>query len=157
MLFSRKKNVFMCLVVFQKIFRKIFSGVWKMLQGKDKTRKTNTAPKLTLDARLGSTAQCFTSSNSTTAPSIAISRSTAPLCEIAIDGAILRSVDRDRREGEIAIDGVISRSVDRDRREGEIVIDGAILRSVDCDLAKHRADRDRREGEIAISDRDRRC
>ena len=29
MLFSGKENVFMCLDVFQKIFRKIFSGVWK--------------------------------------------------------------------------------------------------------------------------------
>ena len=28
MLFSRKENVFMCLVVFQKMFRKIFSSVW---------------------------------------------------------------------------------------------------------------------------------
>ena len=28
MLFSRKENVFMCLVVFQKMFRKIFSDVW---------------------------------------------------------------------------------------------------------------------------------
>ena len=28
MLFSRKENVFMCLVAFQKMFWKIFSGVW---------------------------------------------------------------------------------------------------------------------------------
>ena len=28
MLFSRKENVFMCLVAFQKFFRKIFSDVW---------------------------------------------------------------------------------------------------------------------------------
>ena len=28
MLFSRKENVFMCLVAFQKMFRKIFSDVW---------------------------------------------------------------------------------------------------------------------------------
>ena len=109
MLFSRKENVFMCLVVFQKIFRKIFSNGRKMLQGKDKTRKTNTAPRLTLDARLGSTARCFASSSPTTAPSIAISRSTAPLREIAIDGTISQSVDRDRCEGEFAIS-------DRDRR-----------------------------------------
>ena len=34
-----KENVFMCLVVFQKIFRKIFSGVWKMLQGKRQNQK----------------------------------------------------------------------------------------------------------------------
>ena len=87
MLFSGKENVLMCLVVFQKIFRKIFSGVWKMLQGKDKPRKTQTKPRLTLDARLGSTARCCASSSPTTAPLIAISRSTAP---IAIS-------DRDRR------------------------------------------------------------
>ena len=29
MLFFKKENVFMCLVAFQNIFRKIFSGVWK--------------------------------------------------------------------------------------------------------------------------------
>ena len=28
MLFSRKENIFMCLVAFQKMFRKIFSDVW---------------------------------------------------------------------------------------------------------------------------------
>ena len=28
MLFSGKENVFMCLVAFQKMFRKIFSDVW---------------------------------------------------------------------------------------------------------------------------------
>ena len=28
MLFSRKENIFMCLVAFQKMFRKIFSNVW---------------------------------------------------------------------------------------------------------------------------------
>ena len=28
MLFSEKENVFMCLVVFQKNFRKMFSDVW---------------------------------------------------------------------------------------------------------------------------------
>ena len=94
MLFSRKENVFMCLVVFQKNFRKIFSGVWKMLQGKDKTRKTNTAPILTLNARLGSTARCFASSSPMTSPSIAIgakarSRSMARSREVSI--AISRS------------------------------------------------------------------
>ena len=51
MLFSGKENVFMCLDVFQKIFRKIFFGVWKMLQGKDKPISTRTKPRLTLDAR----------------------------------------------------------------------------------------------------------
>ena len=28
MLFSEKENVFMCLVAFQKMFRKIFSDIW---------------------------------------------------------------------------------------------------------------------------------
>ena len=51
MLFSGKENVFMCLVVFQKNFRKKFSGVWKMLQGKDKPRKHGQNPdwRSTLD------------------------------------------------------------------------------------------------------------
>ena len=117
----------MCLVVFQKIFRKIFSGVWKMLQGKDKTRKTNTAPRLTLDARLGSTAQCFAGSSPMTAPSI------------AIDGAISHraaSRDLDRRHDLAPRRSRLARRRDRDRRHN---------------LAKHH------EGEVAISDRDRRC
>ena len=91
MLFSGKKNVFMCLVVFQKIFRKIFSGVWKMLQGKDKTRKTNTAPKLTLDwarQRGASRAPVWWPrrwSRSREAPRrFARSRSTARSCEASI-------------------------------------------------------------------------
>ena len=41
----------MCLVVFQKTFRKDFFNIQKILQGKDKTKKTNKAPRLTLDAR----------------------------------------------------------------------------------------------------------
>ena len=141
----------MCLVVFQKIFRKIFSSVWKMLQGKRQNQKNKHSTQIDARDRRGSTTRCFASSSPTTAPSIAKHRTAR---EIAINGAISRSVNRDRREGEIVIDGVISRSIDRDRREGEIVIDGAISRSVDCNLAKHRADRDRRKGEFAISDRD---
>ena len=45
MLFFGKENVFMCLVAFQKIFRKIFSSVWKRRRkrqtqkNKDKTQK----------------------------------------------------------------------------------------------------------------------
>ena len=67
----------MCLVAFQKIFRKIFSGVWKRRRKRqtqknsDKTQKKKSS---TIDARLGSTARCFASSSLTTAPSIAISR-----------------------------------------------------------------------------------
>ena len=95
MLFSGKENVFMCLVVFQKIFRKIFSGVCKMLQGKRQNQKNKHSTQI--DAR----------------------RSTG------LDGTMLRELqsddrvvdcdlakhcaDRDRREGEIVIS-------DRDRR-----------------------------------------
>ena len=82
MLFSGKENVFMCLVVFQKIFQKIFSGVWKMLQGKRQNQKNKHSTQIDTRDRLAST---------------------------AIDGVR-------RREGEIAIDGTISRSVDRNRR-----------------------------------------
>ena len=124
MLFSEKENIFMCLIVFQNFFPKIFSSVWKMLQGKDKPRKTRTKPRLTLDAQLGSTAWCFASSSPMTAPSIMISRSTVPLREIAINGAILQSVDRDLakhraasrdRDQRFAISRS-ARSRDRDRR-----------------------------------------
>ena len=113
--FSERK-MFLCVwLYFKKFFEKYFLVFGKYYKEKDKTRKTNTAPRLTLNARLGSTAQCFASSSPTTALSIAISR----------------SVDRDRREGEMAIDGAISRSVncdlakhraDCDRREGEFAI-----------------------------------
>ena len=76
---------------------------------KRQTQKTRTKPRLTLDARQGSTARCFASSSLTTAPSITISRSTASLHEIPIDDAISRSVDRDlakaRSQSQIAIDG----------------------------------------------------
>ena len=94
---SGKENVFMCLVVFQKIFRKIFSGVWKMLQGKRQNQKNKHSTQIDARDRLGSTARCFASSSPTTAPLIAISRSTAPLREIAIDA----SRECDRREGKI--------------------------------------------------------
>ena len=40
MLFYGKENVFMCLVAFQKIFRKIFSGVWR----RRRKRQTQTNP-----------------------------------------------------------------------------------------------------------------
>ena len=118
MLFFGKENVFMCLVVFQKIFRKIFSSVWKMLQGKRQNQKNKHSTQIDAHNRRGLTTRCFASSSPTTAPSITISRSIAPLREIAIDGAISRSVDRnlakhradcDRREGEFAIS-------DRNRR-----------------------------------------
>ena len=84
----------MCLVVFQKIFRKIFSGVWKMLQGKRQNQKNKHNTQIDPRDQRGSTARCFASSSPTTAPSIAISL----------------SLDRDWRKGEITIDDAISQS-----------------------------------------------
>ena len=120
MLFSGKENVFMCFVVFQKIFRKIFSSVWKMLQGKDKP--ISTPDKTQIDAR----------------------------CSTGFDGAVLRELQSDDRAVDRDLAKHHSASRDRDRCEGEIAIDGAISRSVNRDLMKHRADRDQREGEITI-------
>ena len=56
MLFFGKENVFMCLVVFQKIFRKIFSSVWKMLQGKRQNQKNKHSTQIDACDRLASTA-----------------------------------------------------------------------------------------------------
>ena len=118
----------MCFVVFQKIFRKIFSGVWKMLQGKDKP--ISTPDKTQIDARR---------LRSRRAEQTHHDRARQTHHDRAVDRNLAKhraaSRDRDRREGEIAIDGAISRSVDHDRGEGEIAIDGAISRSVDRDLA----------------------
>ena len=81
----------MSLVVFQKIFQKIFFSVWKMLQGKRQNQKNKHSTQIDARVRLALT---------------------------AFDGdrrcSTARSIDCDRREGEIAIDGAISRSVDRD-------------------------------------------
>ena len=114
---------------FHKFFEKYFL-VFGKEEGKDKSRKTRTKPRLTLDAWLGSTARCFASSSLTTTSSIrsreaprrfARSRSTwrrdhDRRRDLAKWSA--RRWDRDcRREGEIAINGVRSRS--------QITIDGA--------------------------------
>ena len=70
-----ERKMFLCVwLYFKKFSEKNFLVFGKCYKEKDKTRKTNTAPRLTLDARLGSTMRCFASSNSTTAPSIVISR-----------------------------------------------------------------------------------
>ena len=99
-----------CLVAFQKIFRKIFSSVWKRrrkTQMKGKTQAT-TQEKINDD----------TEHRPTTAPSIdrdlaffARSRSMARSRSLRV-----RAVDRDldpmrSREGEIAIDGEIAPSI----------------------------------------------
>ena len=102
MLFSGKENVFMCLVAFQKNFRKIFFGVWK--RRKRQTQKNT--DKTQIDARRSTgfdAPRRFARSRSTAwshEASIAISRSTAP---IAIGAkARLRSTARSR-EASIAI------------------------------------------------------
>ena len=56
MLFSKKENVFMCLVAFQKIFWKIFSGVWRrrrkrQTQTKEKTVRSRSSPPLLVNRR----------------------------------------------------------------------------------------------------------
>ena len=78
----------MCLVAFQKIFRKIFSGVWKRRRKIQIQTNTSHNPEKIIndDRRLRSTAQ----SRSTVR-----SRSRL-LREIAIDGEISRRRDRDR-------------------------------------------------------------
>ena len=106
MLFFGKENVFMCLVAFQKIFWKIFSGVWK----RRRKRQTQKKKSSTIDAQLVSTERCFASSSPTIASLIAISPARSCKGEIAIDGAISRRRDLDLRE--IAIDA----SRDRDRQ-----------------------------------------
>ena len=104
----------MCLVVFQKIFRKIFSGVWKMLQGKRQNQKNKHSTQI--DAR----------------------RSTglddAVLRELRSDDrAALRDRDRrrdlakrrsrsaQRRDRDQRCD-LTKHHADRDRREGEFAI-----------------------------------
>ena len=47
MLFSGKENVFMCLVAFQKNFRKIFSGVWKRRRKRQTQKNTDKTQKNT--------------------------------------------------------------------------------------------------------------
>ena len=110
----RKRKMFpWCLVAFQKIFRKIFSGVWK------RRRKTQI--------------QKNTSHNP--------------------DRAIRRSRSRSRLLREIAIDGAISRSIDSDLNpvrslEGKIASTAISIR---CNLAKVRS-QSRSGCEIAIND-----
>ena len=51
MLFSGKENVFMCLVAFQNIFRKIFSGVWKRRRKRQNPEKPRHTQKNTVRSR----------------------------------------------------------------------------------------------------------
>ena len=93
-----ERKMFSCVWLHFKKFSEKYFMVFGKEEGKDKPRKTRTKPKKKIiNDRLGSTARCFASSSPTTAPLIAISRSTAPLRKIAIDA----SRECDRREGKI--------------------------------------------------------
>ena len=92
----------MCLVVFQKIFQKIFSGVWKMLQGKDKP--ISTPDKTQINARCSRSRRAGQTHHDHAGQT---HHDRAVNCDLAKHRAASR--DRDRREGEIAIS-------DRNRR-----------------------------------------
>ena len=106
--------MFLCVwLYFKKFSEKYFLVFGKCYKGKTNPSPPRTKPRLTLDARdLAAPDKPIT-----IAPSIAISRSTAA------------SRDRDLREGEIAIDGAISRSVDRDLASTAPIVIGAKARS----------------------------
>ena len=96
----------MCLVVFQKIFRKIFSGVWKMLQGKRQNQKNKHNTQIDAYDRRRSTTRCFANSNPTTSQSseaprrFARSRSTARSSNWSSRStAPSNPVDRERQSG----------------------------------------------------------
>ena len=118
MLFSRKENVFMCLVVFQKTFRKIFSSVWKMLQGKDKP--ISTPDKTQINARCSRSRRAGQTHHDRT-----VDRNLAKHCRFARSRSARRR-DRNRRRN-LAKRRSRSRKhrANRDRREGEIAINGA--------------------------------
>ena len=104
--------MFSCVWLHFKNFSENYFLVFGKEEGKDKPRKTRTKPRkkksstidarlamasstrgeIAIDARLGSTTRCFASYNPTTAPSI------------AIDSAISRSVDRDRRRSQTGLE-----------------------------------------------------
>ena len=104
----------MCLVAFQKIFRKIFSGVWKRRRKTQIQKNTSHNPEKNHQQRQiqsdDRAIDCDPRSRSTTR-----SRSLAFF-------ARLQSTARSR-EGEIAIDDAISRSVDRDLESSSLAVD----------------------------------
>ena len=114
----------MCLVAFQKIFRKIFYGVWKRrrkrqnpekhLQNLKEPTQSTTAKHRSRDRWRRSTVREIDGERSTVRD-LAKRRST--LREIAIDGAISRStvrVNRDLAKGDSrAVDREIARSRER--------------------------------------------
>ena len=125
----------MCLVAFQKIFRKIFSGVWK------RRRKTQIQKNTSHNPEKTQTQFKFFLSD--------LSPAQSRCREIAINGAISRRRDHDRRiflsDLAIFLDGsssrisrrrdlakARSRSTARSRRR-EIAINSTISRRRDCD------------------------
>ena len=117
----------MCLVAFQKNFRKIFYGVWKRRRKTQIQKNTSHNPEKNHQRRqIQSDDRTVDRDHDLTF--FARSRSTARSREgeIAIDGAISRSVDRDLGSSSLAVDrdldparsrfGAISRWRDRVRR-----------------------------------------
>ena len=119
----------MCLVAFQKIFRKIFSGVWKRRR-KTKIQKNtshNPGPVRRPRRRSRSEIAIFLSRRRRDlplSPSPTGSSSLAYIRDLAIDASQDRAVDCNLDpvrscEGEIAINDAISRWRDRDQRRLE--------------------------------------
>ena len=115
----------MCLVAFQKIFRKIFSGVWK------RRRKTQIQKNTSHNPEKNHQRRQIQSDNRVVDRDLAFfarSRSTASrdrdLREITIDGAISRSVDRNLDLREIAMLIAIS---DRDRWRGRRTVFSVVV------------------------------
>ena len=113
MLVFGKENIFMCLIAFQNIFWKIFSGVWKRSWKRRRKRQNPEKPEQT---------------QKTTARSRDHDRRERYFARsrfrIAIDGAISRSFNRNRHKQcftrsrhWMAIVGAISRSTIRVNRD----------------------------------------
>ena len=112
--FPEKENISMCLVAFQKIFRKIFSGVWKRRRKTQPRKNSNTVQILPLGSLAGARDR-----DQQRDLAVARSRSTARSREgeIAIyrsSSRISRSSSTDLPLGSLA--GAISQRRDRDQR-----------------------------------------
>ena len=126
----------MCLVAFQKIFRKIFSGVWKRRRKTQPRKNSNTVQILPLGSLAGAISRRRDRDQQRDL-AVARSRSTARSREgeIAIDGSssrISRSSSMDLPLGSLA--GAISRRRDRDRRiflsDLVIFLDGSLAGAI---------------------------
>ena len=163
MLFSGKENVFMCLIAFQKMFRKIFYGVWlcfwkyhrkhifyllltfshifpvakriyNIIHSSIQKHKQNLEKKIIKSGQIERRRKRERRLGST-------------------KGYDRRGASRDcnRHEGEIAIGAKVkSRSMRRRDRDQRDALRDRDRRSRDCDQRGASRDHDRREGEIAI-------